>query len=216
MASIAVNCQIFSLQGLHYEIADYAAVMGVHSRAVGIENAHHLDRNPILTVIIETECFGAPLSLVVTGPEADGIDISPVVFPLRMYQGIAVDLAGGGLQHFALDPLGQAEHVDGAHDVCFYRLDRIDLVVDGRGRAGQVIDFIYLEHYGLGDVVADQLDIRKRDEVDNIVLCPCKKIVETEDVVSFGGKSLAQMGSQKTRAPRHQDSFFAGDTPFLL
>jgi hypothetical protein len=40
--------------------------------------------SPVLTVVIKEQGFSAAFALVVTGTGADGIDVTPVVFGLRM------------------------------------------------------------------------------------------------------------------------------------
>ena len=86
------------LQRLDDEVADHAAVVGVHARAVGVEDAHDLDVELVLAVVVEEQGFGAALAFVVAAADADGVDVAPVVFGLRMDSGIAIDLAGGGLE----------------------------------------------------------------------------------------------------------------------
>ena len=104
LAAVAVDGDGLALQGLHDEIGDDAAVVGVHARAVGIEDARDLDLELVLAVIVEEQRLGAALALVIAGARADRVDVPPVVFRLRMHGRVAVDLAGRGLQ----DPAAQA------------------------------------------------------------------------------------------------------------
>ena len=115
----------------------------------------------VLAVVVHHQRLGHPLSLVVTAADADGVDVAPVAFLLGMDLGVPVDLRGRGQEDPGLDPLGQAEHVDRPHDVGLDGLDGIVLVVDGRGRAGQVVDLVDLDEERVDDVVAD--DARNRD-----------------------------------------------------
>ena len=110
----------------------------MHARAIGVEDPRHLDAQLVLAVIVEEQRLGAALAFVVAGARADRIDVAPVVLGLRMDMGVAIDLAGRGLEDLRLHPLGQAQHVDGAMDAGLGRLHRIVLVVDRarRGRRG--------------------------------------------------------------------------------
>ena len=54
--------------------------------------------------------------------------------------------------------LGQPEHVDRAVHAGLGRLHRVVLVVDRRGRAGEVVDLVDLDVERKGDVVAQQLE----------------------------------------------------------
>jgi hypothetical protein len=62
-----------------------------------------------------------------------------------MHRRVAIDLAGRGLEDLGPHPLGQAQHVDGAVHAGLGRLHRVELVVDRRGRAGEVVDLVDLD-----------------------------------------------------------------------
>ena len=96
------------LQRLDDEVGDDPAVVGVHARAVGVEDAGDLDAQAVLAAVVEEQGLGAALAFVVAGAEADGVDVAPVVFGLRVDFGVAVDLAGGGLEDLGLGALGEA------------------------------------------------------------------------------------------------------------
>jgi hypothetical protein len=68
-----------------------------------------------------------------------------------------------------LDTLGEAEHVERALERRLDRLDGVVLVVRGRGRAGQVVDLVDLDHEGLDDVVPDELEVGVADPVRDLV-----------------------------------------------
>src|SRR5450631_4454517 len=97
----------------------------------------------MLAVIIEKQGFGAALALVVAGSAADRVDIAPIVLGLRMDGGIAINFRSGGLQNADSEPLGKAEHVDRAGNACLRRLNRVPLIVNRRGRASEVVDFVH-------------------------------------------------------------------------
>jgi hypothetical protein len=62
-----------------------------------------------------------------------------------MDHGIAIHLAGGGLEDPGLYALGESKHVDRPNYTRLRRLDWVELVVYRGGRAGEVIDFIHLD-----------------------------------------------------------------------
>ena len=156
-------------QGLHDEVAHHPPVVGHHPRPVGVEDAGHPDGEVVLTPVVEEEGLGATLALVVAGARADRVDVAPVRLALGLDCGIAVDLAGRRLEDADSQPLGQTQHVDGAVDAGLGRLDGVELVVDGRGRAGQVVDLVHLDVQGEGDIVANQLEVGVLQEVGDVV-----------------------------------------------
>jgi hypothetical protein len=91
--------------------------------------------------------------------------------------GITVDLAGGRLQDLRLKPLGQPQHVDRAVDGRLRRLHGIALVVDGRCRTREIVDFIDLDVERKGHIVPDQLEALVPDQILDIAPCACEKII---------------------------------------
>src|SRR6185295_17168068 len=75
LAAVAEDRDVVAAQGLHDEIRYHAAILAVHARAIGIENAHDLDVERVLAVVVEEQGLGAALALVVAGTDPDGIDL---------------------------------------------------------------------------------------------------------------------------------------------
>ena len=98
LRAVAVDRDGLALQRLDDEVRHDAAVVGVHARAVGVEDARHLDAQLVLAVVVEEQRLGAALALVVAGARADRIDVAPVVLGLRVDRRVAVDLGGRGLE----------------------------------------------------------------------------------------------------------------------
>src|SRR5262245_1862400 len=109
----------------------------MHSRTVGIEQPDHLDTQVMLAPIVEKQGLRGSLPLVVTGPRANRIDVTPIVLSLRVNFRIAVDLRGGRQQYPRLRPLGQAKHVDRSVHGSLRGLDWVALVVHWRRGTGQ-------------------------------------------------------------------------------
>ena len=77
-------------------------------------------------------------------------------------------------------------------------LHRVTLVVNGRGRAGQVKNSVNLYIKRKRHVVTHQLEIRMADLVGDIGFAACKEVVYTEHIVAVLDKTITQMGTKKT------------------
>ncbi len=193
-------------QRLHDEVRHHAAVIGVHARPVGVEDTRHLDGHAVLAAVVEEQRFRAALPLVVAGAQADRIDVAPVVLRLRMNARVAVDLGGGGLQDRHAQPLGEAQHVDGADDAGLGRLHRVVLVMDGRGRTGQIVDAVDLHVEREGHVVPHQLEARVVQEVRDVAPRAGEEIVDAEHFRTVGEQPVAKMRAEEPRPAGDQNS----------
>ena len=204
LAAVAVDRDRLALQGLDDEIRDHAAVVRVHARAVGVEDARDLDLELVLAPIVEEQRLGAALALVIARARPDRIDVAPIVLRLRMDGGVAVDLRGRGLEDPAFEALGEAQHVDGAVHAGLGRLHGVVLVVDGRGRAGEIVDFIDLDIEREGHVVTHELEARVAEQVLDVALGAGEKIIDADDVVAVGDQAIAEMRAEKAGAAGYQ------------
>ena len=193
LLAIAVEGDRLVLQRLHDEVRHHTAVVRVHARAVGVEDARNFDAQPVLAVVVEEQRLGAALAFVVAGAGADGVDAAPVVLGLRMHFRVAVHLAGRGLEDLRLHALGQAQHVDRAVHAGLGRLHRVVLVVDGARRAGQVVDLVHFDVEREGHVVADELEVGVVQQVDDVVLGAGEEVIDAEHVVAVLQQPLAQV-----------------------
>ena len=66
--------------------------MRMHPRTVRVEQAHDLDREIVLTPVVEEQRLRSTLALVVARARANRIHVAPVVLSLRVHLRIAVDL----------------------------------------------------------------------------------------------------------------------------
>jgi len=96
---------------------------------------------------------------------------------------IAVDLGGRGLEDGGPDPFGQSRVLMAPMTLVLIVLMGVVLVMNGRGGAGQVVDFLNLEKYRIDDIVADQLEMSVGQKVENVVFAACEEIVQADDVV---------------------------------
>lgn len=209
LQALAEDGDVFSKQGLADEVRHYAAIVGAHIGAIGIENSRDLDAQSMLTAIVEKQSFGTPLALVVAGSAADRIDIAPIVLGLRMDGGIAIDLGCGGLQDADLEALSEAEHVDRAGDARLRRLNGVELIMDRRGRTSEVINLVNFDKQREGYVVAEKLETPVVEEILDVAAGSGGEIIGAKNLVALVKQKAAKMGSEKARA--------AGDqTPLLF
>ena len=82
----------------------------MHARAVGVEDARHLDADAVLAVVVEEQRLGAALALVVAGARTDRVDVAAIGLRLRVHERVAVNLAGRGVEDACARALGQAQH----------------------------------------------------------------------------------------------------------
>ena len=111
--------------------------------------------------------------------------------------GVAVDLAGGGLEDLGLQALGQPQPIDGPVDAGLGGLHGVELVVDGGGGAGQ----------REGDVVAQELEVGVGEQVRDVVLGAGEEVVHADDVVPVGEQALAEVGAEEAGAAGDEDAF---------
>jgi hypothetical protein len=194
------------LQRLDDEVGDDAPVIGVHARPIGVEDAGDPDLEAMLAEIVEEQGLGAALAFVVAGARPDRVDIAAIALGLRMQGRVAIDLGGRGLKDPGLEALGEAQHVDRADDAGLGGLHRIELIVDRRGRAGEVVDLVDLDKQRMGDVVAHRLEMRHPQQRGEIVLAAGEVVVDAQHVVALGNEALAQMRAEKSGAAGDQNA----------
>ena len=90
LAAIAVNRKRIAAQRLLHEGGYYAAIVELHARPVGIENAHNARVHFPVTPRRHGGGFREALGFVIDRTRAYGIDVSPISLFLRMLQRIAV------------------------------------------------------------------------------------------------------------------------------
>jgi hypothetical protein len=159
----------------------------------------------VLAPVVEEQRLGAALALILAGAHTDRVDAAPIALGLRVNFRIAVDFGGRGLKDFRVHALGEAQYVDRTVDARLRRLHRVELIVDGRGRAGEVVDLVYLDIEREGDVMAHQFETRLLQEVGDVVLPAGEKIIDTQNILALRDEPLAQVRAEESGAARHQD-----------
>lgn len=185
MTSRAIDGKGPALEGLHYEVRDDPSISGVHPRSIGVENSGDLDFLSHLPMVVEEEGLGAAFSLVVAGPQADGIDSAPIILSLGVDFWISVDFARRCLQDFAPQSLGQTKHVYGSVNGCLGGLHWIVLIMHRRGRAGQVVYFIYFDVKGKAYVVAHDLEAGVFEQVGYVQAGSGVEIIDAQNFITL-------------------------------
>lgn len=220
LTTFAVDGDGFPFKSLDDEVGDDAAIIGMHARPIGVEDAGDADIELVLAVIVEEQRFCAALAFVVAATRADGIDVAPVAFALRMDGRVAIDLAGRGLEDARAQALGQAEHVDGTMHTGLGGLDRIVLVMNGRGRAGQVENAVDLEIHREGNVVAQELEARVAVQMLDVTLGSSEEVVEADDLITAFEQTVDEVRTQKARPTSNEDALtlvvFSHEKPVTL
>lgn len=102
---LAIDGDRFAPKRLHDEVRYHPAILRMHARTIGIEYPGDLDAQLMLAVIVKEQRLCAALAFIIARPEADRIDIAPVVFGLRVNNRIAVDFRRGCLKDLGTQPL---------------------------------------------------------------------------------------------------------------
>jgi len=187
-------------ESLDNKVADDPSVVRMHLRAIGIEYPDNSDVNLVLPVIIEEEGLRAALPFVIAGSYADGVDVTPIIFPLWMDGGVSVDLAGGGLEYPGLYPFCQTQHMDGTHDAGLDGLDRVVLVVDRRSGTGQIVYLINFEEDGLHHVMSYEFEIGFFQEMTHVLLSTGEEIVQAQNIMTFRDQAITEVGTEEPGA----------------
>ena len=98
LLAIAVDGDGLAGECLMDEIGEGAAVVEAHARAVGIEDADDVRIDGVGAVVGHGHGLGEALGFVVHAARADGVDVAPVGFGLRVDFRVAVTFGGGGEQ----------------------------------------------------------------------------------------------------------------------
>jgi hypothetical protein len=96
-----------------------------------------------------------------------------------MYLRITIDLAGGGLKHPGTRATSKAEHIERTNYAGLGGIDGVVLIMDGRGWASQVIYLVNLSPQRINNVVAQELEVLVIQQVQYIIFCAGKKIIDT-------------------------------------
>ncbi len=123
-----------------------------------------------------------------------------------MHRGVAIHLGGRGLENPSPEPLGQHQHVDGAQHVRFDGLDRVVLVMNRRGRAGQIVDLVDFDEERLGHVVPEDLELLVIEQVLDVLSAAGEEVVQADDMVALCEEPFAEVGADEAGAAGYEDA----------
>jgi hypothetical protein len=95
-----------------------------------------------------------------------------------------------------------------AQDIGLNGSDRIELIIDGRGRVGQVKDLVHFQINRIDNVVADQFEVVTIQEMTDILLGAGEEIIQAEDIVRILQQAFAEVGTEKSGTAGDQDAHF--------
>jgi hypothetical protein len=124
------------------------------------------------------------------------IYVAKVIFGLRMYDRIAVNLGCRGLQDSSRTRFARPSML--IMPITFVLTVLIDCtVMDRRCRACKVIYLIDLEQDRFGDIVPDQLKMMVVEQDSRYSPCGREEIIETNNVVALREQSFTKMRANK-------------------
>src|SRR5262249_2954177 len=114
LTTIPVDSNIMGAERLNDKIRNDAPVIWMHARAVGVKNPRYLDGQMVLAAVVEKQGFCATLAFIIARTRANGIDVTPILFCLRMHRRVPIDFWGRRLQGLGLHPFCEGTHVEWA------------------------------------------------------------------------------------------------------
>lgn len=106
LGTIPIDSERLIVERLHDEIGDNAAIVGVHTGSVGVENAGKADGNLVGSMVVKKERLCTPLAFIVARTVPDWVYVAPVVLFLGVLMGITIHFACRGLKDLTLETFG--------------------------------------------------------------------------------------------------------------
>jgi hypothetical protein len=126
---------------------------------------------------------------------------------LRVLEGVAVALAGGGEQEAGVVGAGDFEEIAGGGGAGLEGFDGVVEIVLGAGERGEMKDSIEgsVEGEGLADVMLDEREAGVASEVGNVGGTARNEIVEADYRVAVSEKPIDEMGTDKSGGSGDED-----------
>lgn len=161
----------------------------------------------MLAMVLKKPCFFAPLALVISTADANGIHVTLIAFKLGMHAWVTIDLAGASWRDARIKSLGQAQYISSPVHADFGRLHQIKLVVNRTSWGGQVMNQIQFDVQQESCLVSNEVKTRVVAQMFNFALGTCEEVVRTHNLISLREQSINQMRTQKAGAASDQDTF---------
>lgn len=113
-----------------------------------------------------------------------------------------------------MNPLGEAQHINRTVHASLGRLNRIELVVNGRCRTSQVKDTFDLDVYRECYVMAQGLKQRFLEEMRNVDFGAGEVVINAKHIVLFFDKAFAKVRANETCTTGNQ--YLICHTPLCL
>ncbi len=177
----------------------------------------------MVAVIRHRHRFGETFGFIINAARPDGVNIAPVIFFLRVHQRIAVALRCRREDERRLFVFGQSERVVRPKCADLQRRNRQLQIINRACRRREmkhVVDLFVGQENEIGNVVLDEMEILVAGKMPDVCSVAGDEIVDRNDAVTFGEKSVDQMRSQETCATgnnRNGFGFFLGhSTGYLI
>ncbi len=199
LGAVAVDGEGLAFEGLDEEVGDDAAVVGLETGAIGVEDADKVGVDAVVAVIGHDGSLGETLGFIVDGAQADGIDVAPVGFDLWVDFGVAVALGCRGVEVAGVVFAGEVEGVESAGGTDEESLGAEAGVVCGAGGRGEVEDEVYFAGVEwAGDVVLEEAEAALAFEMPEIGEFACAEVVDPDDRVPCSEQCVTKMGAEKS------------------
>ena len=171
---------------------DGPTVIDPHAWSIGIKNADDLGVDPMCPVIGHCDGFGKSFGFVIDTTGANGVHVSPIVFWLRMNQGISINFRGGGKKKNRLFCFCQAQGIMSSQCADFKGLNGKLQIVNGAGRGCEMKNIIQFAFQvdKLRNVVFHKLKLFTF-YVGDIILGASDKIIHADHFMAFIQKVFA-------------------------
>ena len=133
MSAVAEDTQRQAFGGLGEEGRDYAAVVELHTRTVGVEDPGDVGAEAEFAVVGHSHGLSKTFRFVVATSWPYWIYVAPIAFLLGVLERVAVALAGGGEKESGVEEAGDFEHVACGCGAGFESLDWKVEIVFGAG-----------------------------------------------------------------------------------
>src|SRR5262249_47203370 len=132
---------------------------------------------------------------IVDSANANGVDMAPIIFALRVLFRVAIDLARAGEQEASFVQLGQSQCVVRPQRTDLQRWNRVAQIIDRTGGRGEMENIVNLavDLDRVRDVVAYEAESRMRAQRFQVALASGDEIVDTDDLMPLGQKAVAKM-----------------------
>ena len=84
-------------------------------------------------------------------------------------------------------------------------LHRVTLIMDRRGWAGEIVNLVNFNKQGMGDIVAEHVEIRVAQQMGDVVASTGVKVVNAENLMAEGNQPFAEVRADEARASGDED-----------